>query len=185
MASESPNLTGLAGRYATALYELADEAKALDQVSADLKALKAAIGDSADLRRLIGSPLVPRAEQGKAVLAIVEKLQLGDIARRFVGTVGRNRRLGDLVEIVDAFAALLAARRGEITATVTSAQPLSAPQEEAVGNALRAAVGKKVAVQLNVDPKLLGGLKVKVGSRLIDASLASKLQRLQLAMKGL
>lgn len=185
MASESPNLTGLAGRYATALYELADEAKALDQVSADLKALKTAITESADLRRLIGSPLVPRAEQGKAILAIVEKLQLGDLARRFVGIVARNRRLGNLVDVIDAFGALLAARRGEITATVTSAQPLSAPQAEAVGNALRAAVGKKVAVQLSVDPKLLGGLKVKVGSRLIDASLASKLQRLQLVMKGL
>lgn len=185
MASESPNLTGLAGRYASALYELADEAKALDQVAADLKGLKAAIADSAELRRILGSPLVPRAEQGKAILAIVEKLQVGDITRRFVGTVARNRRLARLVEIIDAFAAHLAGRRGEITATVTSAQPLSAPQAEAVGNALRAAVGKKVAVSLNVDPKLLGGLKVKVGSRLIDASLASKLQRLQLAMKGL
>lgn len=185
MASESPNLTGLAGRYATALYELADEAKALDQVAADLKGLKAAISDSADLRRLLGSPLVPRAEQGKAVLAVVEKLEVADITRRFVGTVARNRRLAQLVEIVDAFTGLLAARRGEITAIVTSAQPLSGAQAEAVGNALRAAVGKKVAVSLSVDPKLLGGLKVKVGSRLIDASLASKLQRLQLAMKGL
>jgi F-type H+-transporting ATPase subunit delta len=185
VASESPNLTGLAGRYATALYELADEAKALDQVAADLKGLKAAITDSADLRRLLGSPLVPRADQGKAVLAVVEKLQVADITRRFVGTVARNRRLAQLVEIVDAFTGLLAARRGEITAIVTSAQPLSGAQAEAVGNALRAAVGKKVAVSLSVDPKLLGGLKVKVGSRLIDASLASKLQRLQLAMKGL
>jgi len=184
VASESPNLTGLAGRYATALYELADEAKALDAVAADLKTLKTLIGESADLRRLVSSPLIPRAEQAKAVLALVEKAGVSDITRRFVGTVARNRRLASLASIIDGFTALLAAHRGEITAEVTSAKPLSQPQADAVGNALRAAVGKKVSVQLNVDPQLLGGIKVKVGSRLIDASLASKLQRLQLAMKG-
>lgn len=184
MASESPNLTGLAGRYATALYELADEAKALDNVAVDLKTLKALIADSSDLRRLISSPLIPRAQQAKAALALAEKAGLSDISRRFVGTVARNRRLASLTQIIDGYMALLAHHRGEITAQVTSAKPLSQPQADAVGNALRAAVGKKVAVQLNVDPQLLGGIKVKVGSRLIDASLASKLQRLQLAMKG-
>ncbi len=184
MASESFHLTGLAGRYATALYELADEAKALDAVAGDLKTLKALIGDSADLRRLISSPLIPRAEQSKAALALVEKAGLSDITRRFVGIVARNRRLPSLVSIIDGFTSLLAAHRGEIVAEVTSAKPLSQPQAAAVGDALRAAVGKKVSVALNVDPRLLGGLKVKVGSRLIDASLASKLQRLQLAMKG-
>ncbi len=184
MASESPHLTGLAGRYATALYELADEAKALDSVAADLKTLKSLIDESADLRRLISSPLIPRAQQAKAALALVEKAGLSDITRRFVGTVARNRRLASLAQIIDGYTALLAAHRGEATAEVTSATKLSPAQAEAVGNALRAAVGKKVSVQLNVDPQLLGGLKVKVGSRLIDASLASKLQRLQLAMKG-
>jgi len=184
VASESHHLTGLAGRYATALYELADEAKALDAVAADLKTLKGLVAESADLRRLVTSPLVPREQQAKAVLALVEKAGVSDITRRFVGTVARNRRLASLVQIVDGFMALLAAHRGEITAEVTSAKALSQPQAEAVGNALRTAIGKKVSVQLNVDPKLLGGLKVKVGSRLIDASLASKLQRLQLAMKG-
>jgi F-type H+-transporting ATPase subunit delta len=184
VASETFHLPGLAGRYATALYELADEAKALDAVSADLKALKAQIAESADLRRLITSPLIPREQQAKAVLALVEKAGLSDLTRRFVGMVARNRRLAALVDIIDSFTGLLAAHRGEIVAEVTSAKQLSTPQADAVGNALRAAVGKKVAVQLNVDPKLLGGLKVKVGSRLIDASLASKLQRLQLAMKG-
>lgn len=184
MASESPNLTGLAGRYATALYELADEAKALDSVAADLKTLKSLISDSADLRRLVSSPLIPRAQQAKAALALVEKAGLSDMTRRFIGTVARNRRLASLTQIIDGFTALLAAHRGEVTAEVTSAKKLSEAQADAVGNALRAAVGKKVSVQLNVDPKLLGGLKVKVGSRLIDASLASKLQRLQLAMKG-
>jgi F-type H+-transporting ATPase subunit delta len=178
-------LTGLAGRYATALYELADEGKALDQVAADLQSLKAAIADSADLRRLITSPLVPRDQQQKAMLALVAKLGVSDITRRFVGTVARNRRLFRLPDIIDGFAALLAAHRGEVTAEVTSAKALSPQQTEAVNTALRAAVGRKVAVALSVDAKLLGGLKVKVGSRLVDASLASKLQRLQLAMKGL
>lgn len=184
MASESHHLSGLAGRYATALYELADEAKALDAVAADLKTLKAMISDSSDLRRLVSSPLVPRAQQAKAALALVEKAGLSDLTRRFVGMVARNRRLASLTQIIDGFTSLLAAHRGEIMAEVTSARVLSQPQADAVAEALRASVGRKVAVQLNVDPQLLGGLKVKVGSRLIDASLASKLQRLQLAMKG-
>jgi len=178
-------LTGLAGRYATALYELAEETKALDAVAADLQALKAAVAESADLRRLISSPLIPRDQQQKAMLALVAKLNLSDVTRRFIGVVARNRRLFQLVTIIDGFSELLAFHRGEVAATVTSAKALSPAQETAVSDALRASVGRKVSVQLNVDPKLLGGLKVKVGSRLLDASLASKLQRLQLAMKGL
>lgn len=178
-------MTGLAGRYATALYELADEAKALDQVAGDLASLKRAIAENADLQRLIASPLVPRDQQAKAVLALVQKMGLSDLTRRFIGTVARNRRLFQLPAIIDAYTALLAEHRGEVTATVTSAKALTTPQTESINAALRAAVGRKVAVSLNVDPTLLGGLKVKVGSRLVDASLASKLQRLQLAMKGL
>ena len=185
VASESPILTGLAGRYATALYELADEAKALDQVAADLATLKETVAGNADLQRMTASPLVPRAQQAKAVLALLEKMGVGDLTRRFVGTVARNRRLVQLPKIIDGYMALLAAHRGEVTATVTAAKPLSAPQTEQVTAALRAAVGRKVAIAVNVDPALLGGLKVKVGSRLIDASVATKLQRLQLAMKGL
>lgn len=185
MASESPILTGLAGRYATALYELADEAKALDQVAGDLAKLKSSIGESSELRRLISSPLIPRDQQQKAMMALIEKLGVADLTRRFVGMIARNRRLFWLPQIIDAFTALLAEHRGEIVAVVTSAKALTAPQAESVTNALRAAVGKKVMVSLGVDPKILGGLKVKVGSRLVDASLASKLQRLQLAMKGL
>jgi F-type H+-transporting ATPase subunit delta len=185
VASESPILTGLAGRYATALYELADEAKALDQVAGDLAKLKSSIGESSDLRRLISSPLIPRDQQQKAMMALIEKVGVADLTRRFVGMIARNRRLFSLPQIIDAFTALLAEHRGEIVAVVTSAKALTAPQTESVTNALRAAVGKKVMVSLGVDPKILGGLKVKVGSRLVDASLASKLQRLQLAMKGL
>jgi F-type H+-transporting ATPase subunit delta len=178
-------LTGLAGRYATALYELADEAKTLDAVANDLTGIKKAIAESADLQRLIASPLIPRHEQAKGVLALVEKMGVSDLTRRFVGMVARNRRLFRLDAIIDGYMSLLAAHRGEVEATVTSAKPLTPPQAEQVNDALRTAVGRKVAVSLQVDPTLLGGLKVKVGSRQIDASLASKLQRLQLAMKGL
>jgi F-type H+-transporting ATPase subunit delta len=178
-------LTGLAGRYATALYELADEAKTLDQVAADLGKLKLSIAESADLRRLITSPLIPRDQQQKAIMALIDQLGVVDLTRRFVGMIARNRRLFRLPQIIDAYIALLAQHRGEIQAVVTSAKALTAPQTESVTNALRAAVGAKVMVSLDIDPKILGGLKVKVGSRQVDATLASKLQRLQLAMKGL
>lgn len=184
MASETSLASGLAGRYATALYELADEAKQLDLVAADLARLKAMVEQSPDLRRLISNPLVSREQQAKAMDALVKQAGLGDLTRRFVGTVARNRRLFALRSIIEAFTRMLAERRGELTAEVISARPLSTQQVEAVNTALRSAVGRKVMMDLKVDPKLLGGLKVKVGSRLVDASLASKLQRLQLAMKG-
>ncbi len=184
MASETSLASGLAGRYATALYELADEAKQLDAVAADLAQLKAMIEQSADLRRFVSSPLVSREQQAKAMDALVAQAGLGDLTRRFIGTVAGNRRLFVLPSIVSAFMRMLAERRGELTAEVTSAKPLSTQQVEAVNGALRTAVGRKVTMDLKVDPRLLGGLKVKVGSRLVDASVASKLQRLQLAMKG-
>jgi F-type H+-transporting ATPase subunit delta len=184
VASETSLASGLAGRYATALYELADDAKQLDTVAADLANLRTMIEQSADLRRLISSPLVSREQQAQAMDALVAQAGIGDLTRRFVGTVAGNRRLFKMGAIIAAFTQMLAERRGELTAEVTSAKPLSTQQVEAVNSALRTAVGRKVTMDLKVDPRLLGGLKVKVGSRLIDASLASKLQRLQLAMKG-
>lgn len=185
VASKSKSFSGVAERYATALYELAHDARQLDEVAGDLAKLKQLIAGSADLQRLISSPLIPRTEQAKAMAAIVAQAGVSDLTRRFVGMVARNRRLFSLPSIVSAFHAMLAERRGETTAEVTSAKALSAAQVEAIGNALRGTAGRKVQVDVKVDPKLLGGLKVKVGSRLIDASLATKLQRLQLAMKGL
>jgi F-type H+-transporting ATPase subunit delta len=184
VASETSLASGLAGRYATALYELADEAKQLDAVAADLARLKTMLEESAELQRLVSSPLISREQQAKAMDALVTQAGIGELTRRFVGTVAGNRRLFALRSIITAFNQMLADRRGELTAEVTSAKPLSTQQVEAVNSALRAAVGRKVTMDLKVDPRLLGGLKVKVGSRLIDASLASKLQRLQLAMKG-
>ena len=185
MASETSLSAGLAGRYATAIYDLAHDAGALDAVAADLARLKAMMAESADLRRLIESPLIARSQQAQAMAALVEKAGLGDLARRAVGVVARNRRLAALPAIIAAFNALLALRRGETVAEVVSARPLTPAQAEAVAAAVRGAAGRKVSLDLKVDPKLLGGLRVKVGSRLVDASLAAKLARLQIAMKGL
>jgi len=184
LAAQHSGTAGLAARYAAALLELADEAKQLDSVAADLKTVRAMIDGSADLRRLLRSPVLSRAEQGKAMAAVLQQAGVGDLLRRFVALVAENRRLFALVDMIDAYLAELARRRGEVTATVTSAAALSEAQTAAVTDALKRAVGGKVAVELRTDPSLIGGLVVKVGSRMIDSSLKSKLQRLQLVMKG-
>lgn len=177
-------MSGLAGRYALALIDLADEKKELDQVADDLSALKALIAESEDLRKLIRSPLLSRAAKSRAMAAILEKAGMGEITRRFILVVTRNRRLFALPRMIDAYLAELARRRGEITAEVVSATELNDTQQKALVEALRAAVGGKVQIDLKVDRDLIGGLIVKVGSRMVDNSLRSKLQRLQLAMKG-
>ena len=184
MASEASGTTGLGARYATALYELADEQKTLDAVAGDLRALRGLIDESADLRRLIRSPVLTRAEQGKAIAALAERAGFHLLVRNILGLMARNRRLFVLPEAIDAYLAELAARRGEITAQVIAAQELTEAQRQTLDEKLRRAVGGKVAMELRVDPSLLGGLIVKLGSRMVDASLSSKLQRLQLAMKG-
>jgi len=177
-------LSGLAGRYALALIELADEKKELDQVADDLSALKALIAESEGLRKLIRSPLLSRPVKSKAMATILEKAGIGEITRRFVLVVTRNRRLFALPRMIDAYLAELARRRGEVTAEVVSATELNDTQQKALVEALHAAVGGKVRIDLKVDRDLIGGLIVKVGSRMVDNSLRSKLQRLQLAMKG-
>lgn len=184
MASETSQTAGLPGRYATALYELAHDAGALDQVSADLAKLKAMLQSSPEARHLIGSPLIPRAQQAKAMAAIVARAELGDLVRRFVGVVASNRRLAQLPDLIDSFDSLVARRRGDIEAEVVSAIPLTSDQHRAIAAAIPGATGRKVRLRLKVDPKLIGGLRIKYGSRLVDASVAAKLSRLQLAMKG-
>ena len=184
MAARGTSPGGLAARYAAALFELADEKKQLDDVAADLASLKQAIGESADLRRLLRSPVLSRAEQSRAMAATLEAAGASDLVRRFVGLAARNRRLFVLPDMIDAYLSQLAQRRGEVTAEVVSARPLTDAQRDAVAAALRKAIGGQVAVAARVDPGLIGGLVVKVGSRLIDSSLRSKLQRLQHAMKG-
>jgi len=184
VASEATGVSGLSERYAKALFELADDRKALDEVAGDLRALRTLMGESADFRRLIRSPVLSRAEQAKAVAAIAEKAGFSQLTRNFLGVVARNRRLFVLPGVISGYLSVLAVRRGEVTAEVTAAKPLTPAQAEAVNEQLRKAVGSKVAVDLRVDPSLIGGLIVKVGSRMVDASIKSKLSRLQLAMKG-
>ena len=185
MASEATGVSGLAERYAAALFALADERHALDEVAGDLRELRAMLHDSPDLMRLIRSPVLSRAEQGKAVAAVAEGAGLSRLTADFLGVVARNRRLFAVPAMTEAFLAKLAARRGEITAEVTAAQPLSETQQATLAEQLRRAVGQRVSVEIRVDPALLGGMTVKVGSRMVDGSLRSKLRRLQMAMKGI
>ncbi|MBM3597789.1 MAG: F0F1 ATP synthase subunit delta [Alphaproteobacteria bacterium] len=182
MASETTGLTGLAERYAAALYELAEAEKSLDAVADDLRRLRDLIGESTDLARLIRSPVLSRADQVKAITAVLAKAN--ELTRCFVGTVAQNRRLFALGAMIKAYLAELAGRRGEIAAEVTSARKLSDAQVSAVTDNLRKVVGAKISVDLKVDPALIGGLVVRVGSRMVDSSIRTKLQRLQLAMKG-
>jgi F-type H+-transporting ATPase subunit delta len=184
LAGDNTSLSDLAGRYASALLDLADEKKALDQVSDDLQTLRSMIAESEDLRRLLNSPVITREEQRQAMSVLMDKAGIGELTRRFVLVVAQNRRLFALPAMIAGYLAELARRRGEITAQVSSARSLSDAQQAALLGALRSAVGSKVPLDLKVDPSLIGGLVVKVGSRMIDSSLRSKLQRLQLAMKG-
>ena len=183
MAAESVGTGGLAGRYATALFELAEEHDALDAVAADLRDLEGLLGESPELARLVLSPVISRANQGRAMASVLEKSGAGDLTRRFIGLLAEKRRLFALVAIIGAFRAKLAVHRGEITAEVTSAQPLRAGQLAAVTAAIKDSVGRDVAVDVKVDETLIGGLVVRIGSRMMDGSIRTKLQNLQLAMK--
>jgi F-type H+-transporting ATPase subunit delta len=184
LAAEATGVSGLAERYAEALFELADERRMLDGVAADLRALKAMVGESADLSRLVRSPILSRSEQGRALAALAARAEFTPLVRDFLGVVARNRRLFAVPAMIEAYLHKLAARRGEVTAEVTAAQPLSEEQRHRLGEELRRVLGRRVAVEVRVDRGLLGGIVVKVGSRMIDGSLKNKLARLQLAMKG-
>ena len=184
MASEDSGLSGLAQRYATALFDLADEAKALDTVAQDLRSIQAMLDESGELVRLIRSPTISRGDQGKALASILEQGGVSDLTRKFVAVVAGNRRAFALPGMIKAFLEELAARRGEIVAEVMSATALSPAQTERLTDEFKRVVGSKVSVQVSVDPSLLGGIIVKVGSRMIDDSLRTKLNRLQFAMKG-
>jgi F-type H+-transporting ATPase subunit delta len=184
VAAEGTGLADLAGRYATALFDLADEQKSLDAIADDLRSLRAMLDGSGDLQRLVRSPVLSREAQGEAMAALADKADLQTLSRNFLGLLARNRRLFLLRPVIDAFLQTLAARRGEVSAEVTSAQPLSDSQLAAVTAALEKSVAGSVSVEAKVDPALLGGMVVRVGSRMVDSSLRSKLQRLEMAMKG-
>jgi F-type H+-transporting ATPase subunit delta len=184
VAATGSGLSGLASRYATALYALADEGKALDRTAEDLRGIRSLIGESDDLRRLVRSPLLSRGRQAAAMAAILARAGVSDLVARFVGLVARNRRLFALQAMIDAFLAELARRRGEITARVTTAVPLAGSQAGALENQLKKTLGAKVQLDIETDPALLGGMIVRVGSRMVDSSLRTKLAKLQFAMKG-
>jgi len=184
LASETTGVTGLAERYAAALFDLADERRMLDQVATDLRELRAMLQGSGDFLRLIRSPVLSRDQQSQAILTIAEHAGLSPLVRDFLAVVARNRRLFAVPAMIEAFLAKLAARRGEVAAEVIAAQALSEAQLAALNEQLRRSIGSRVSVDTRVDPGLIGGLVVKLGSRMIDGSIKSKLQRLQLAMKS-
>ncbi len=184
MASEATGVSGLAERYAAALFDLADARHALDAIAGDLRELRAMLHESGDLARLLRSPVLSREEQGTAIAALAERAGLSALTRDFLGVVARNRRLFAVPAMIEAYLKKLAERRGEVTAEVTVAQPLNEARQAALTEQLRRALGARVSVDIRVDPALLGGMIVKVGSRLIDASLSSRLQRLRLAMRA-
>lgn len=176
--------SSLAGRYATALFDIAYEARAIETIEASLARVQDALNDSADLQRLATSPLVGRAEAARAIAAIGTALALDETTRNFLGVLAENRRLGQLAAVIRTFRLLAAQHRGETTAEVASAHPLDEAQVDALRQALRQRLGREVRVDLSVDPSLLGGLVVRLGSQLIDSSIKTRLNMLAQAMKG-
>jgi F-type H+-transporting ATPase subunit delta len=175
----------MAGRYAAALFELAKDQRQLDQVERDLAALAQMLDASGDLRRLVLSPVITTHDQAKAFNAILGKAGVAGLVSNFVNLIVRNRRLFALRDMIQAFRALLARERGEVNANVTSAHPLTPEQMQALADSLRISIGKNVRIETRVDPNLLGGLVVKVGSRMIDSSLRTKLNNLKVVMRGI
>jgi F-type H+-transporting ATPase subunit delta len=184
VASGSTTSGGVAERYANALYAQADETGALDQTVSEMEALGRLIDQSADFRRLLTSPLIDVTHARGAADAVLREQGFGKLVRDFVGVVANNRRLGSLRSIVAGFAALVAAKRGVVVAHVQSAHPLSDVQREQLRARLIEAGYGSVNIEETVEPGLLGGLVVRIGARLYDTSLRSRLQRLQYAMKG-
>lgn len=174
----------LSGRYATALFELAQGGKQIDAVEASLNTVRQALAESEDFAALTNNPAIPRAAAGKAIAAVASTLGLDPLTARFLGVLAENRRLRDLPAIIRAYRALAARHRGEVTAEVASAHPLSDDQVAELRQALRTRVGRDVSVDLTVDPSLLGGLVVKIGSQMIDSSIKTRLNTLAHAMKG-
>ena len=174
----------LAGRYATALFELARDEKQLEAVGASLSTLRQTLRDSEDFRELTSSPLISRDQATTGIAATAEAMRLDPITSKFLGVLAHNRRLSQLPQIVRAFNMLAANYRGETTAEVTSAHPLDDDQVAALKTNLKSRLGRDVAVDLTVDPTILGGLVVKVGSQMIDGSIRTKLNSLAQVMKG-
>ena len=174
----------LAGRYASALFELARDQKQIEAVGKSLDTLNQALVDSKDFNELVTSPLVSREEAGKAFDAIAPQLGLDTLTTNFMGVLARNGRKGQLQPVIRAYRRLASEHRGETTAEVVTARPLNDDQLAALKAQLRARAGRDVAIDATIDPTILGGIVVKLGSQQIDASIRTKLNRLALAMKG-
>jgi len=183
VAAEDPSVSGVSGRYATALFELARDEKSIDAVKADLDKFDALLNESADLKRLVRSPVFAADAQSKALSAVLDKAGITGISANFLKVLTANRRLFAVADVVRAFNALVAKYKGEASADVTVAEPLSEKNLDALKAALKAVSGKDVTLNVKVDPSIIGGLVVKLGSRMVDSSLRTKLNSIKHAMK--
>lgn len=176
--------SGLEGRYALAVFAIARQEKALDKVAGDLENLRLLAVESPEFSNLLHNPSLDKKTQQKAITLIAKKARLAKLTAKFLGVLVENRRLANLEKIAATFARLLADFRGEIEAQVTSAEKMTKAQQDALKKQLKKNLGQDIAFEVEVDPKLLGGLVVKVGSKVIDSSIKTKLENLTLAMKG-
>jgi len=183
MADQGPITSGMAGRYATALFELALEQRAVDAVKADLERFDGLIADSEDLRRLVRSPVFGADEQTRALAGVLDKTGIGGTAANFLKLVTKNRRLFAVRQIIKAYKALVARHKGEVTAQVTVAEKLSDAHLAALKDTLKQMTKQDVQLDVQVEPAIIGGLIVKLGSRMVDSSLRTKLNAIKHAMK--
>ncbi len=183
MAAEDPSVSGVSGRYATALFELARDENAIDAVAADLDKFDAMLNQSADLRRLVRSPVFSAEAQLKALGAVLDQAGITGICANFLKVLTANRRLFVVADVIRAFRTLVARFKGEASADVTVAEALSDKNLDALKSALKSVTGKDVTLNVKVDPAIIGGLVVKLGSRMIDSSLRTKLNSIKHAMK--
>jgi F-type H+-transporting ATPase subunit delta len=181
--AENPSVSGVSGRYATALFELARDEKSIDAVKADLERFDAMLLDSADLKRLVRSPVFSSDVQSKALSAVLDKAGISGISANFLKVLTANRRLFAVDQVIRAFRALVAKFKGEATADITVAEKLSDKNLDALKAALKSVTGKDVSLEVKVDPSIIGGLVVKLGSRMVDSSLRTKLNSIKHAMK--
>jgi F-type H+-transporting ATPase subunit delta len=185
VSTDDPLTASMAGRYAAALFELAKDQQQLESVAADVKSFQTMLASSADLQRLVRSPVISAPDQARALSALLSKAGISGLTENFLKFVAKNRRLFAAADMLKGFAVLLARERGEVNADVATAFALTQPQLAALSDTLKASIGKNVQIHTRVDPNLLGGLIVKVGSRMIDSSLRTKLNNLKVAMKGI
>jgi F-type H+-transporting ATPase subunit delta len=183
VADENPNVSGVAGRYATALFELARDEKSVDSIKEDLDRFDFLMTESADLTRLVRSPVFTAETQLRALTAVLDKAGIGGTSAKFLKLLAANRRLFTVQDVIRAFRALVSRFKGEATAEVTVAEPLSDKNLAALKDALKSVTGKDVDLNVKVDPAIIGGLVVKLGSRMIDSSLRTKLNSIKHAMK--